>query len=272
VTMSFSLAHLTVLGLAPPEMIVVAARTGYQTVGLRLIRVTDTTPGYPLMDNRPLMRATKSAMAATGIGVLDIEFIKVTPEINIASLEPFFAAGAELGARNAITAPYDPDLGRLAERLAAISDMAAQYGLRAVLEFFPWTVVPDLGAALRLVEVAERPALGILVDTLHFNRSASRLEQLDQIPAARLPFVHVSDAPVQDSYTTEELMHTGRAERLPPSEGGIDIKSILRHMPTGIPLALEVPMTAMTAAEGAEAVALRVRQAATRLLTSEQQA
>jgi hypothetical protein len=37
-------------------------------------------------------------------------------------------------------------------------------------------------------------------------------------------------------------------------------------MPDGIPVALEVPMTAMAVAEGFEAVALRVRQAAARLL------
>jgi len=265
---SFSLAHLTVLGLAPPEMIAVASRTGYQTVGLRLIQVTETTPGYPLMDDKPMMRATKSAMAATGIEVLDIEFVKVTPEIRVASLELFLAAGAELGARYVITSPYDPDLTRLADRLAAISDLASQYRLRAVLEFFPWTVVPDLGSALKMVKAVERPELGILVDTLHFNRSKSRLEQLDEIPVARLPFVHVCDALVQDSYTTEELLLAGRAERLPPGEGDIDIKGILRHMPDGIPLALEAPMMAMTAAEGAEAVALRVRQAAGRLLAA----
>jgi sugar phosphate isomerase/epimerase len=265
---SFSLAHLTVLGLAPPEMIAVASRTGYQTVGLRLIQVTETTPGYPLMDDKPMMRATKSAMAATGIEVLDIEFVKVTPEIRVSSLELFLAAGAELGARYVITSPYDPDLTRLADRLAAISDLASQYRLRAVLEFFPWTVVPDLGSALKMVKAAERPELGILVDTLHFNRSKSRLEQLDEIAVARLPFVHVCDALVQDSYTTEELLLAGRAERLPPGEGDIDIKGILRHMPEGIPLALEVPMMAKTTAEGAEAVALRVRQAAGRLLAA----
>jgi sugar phosphate isomerase/epimerase len=264
---SFSLAHLTVLDLAPPEMIAVAARTGYQTVGLRLIQVTETTPGYPLMDDKPMMRATKSAMTATGVGVLDIEFVKVTPEIDVASLEPFLAAGAELGAKYVITSPYDPDPARLADRLAAISDLASQYRLRAVLEFFPWTVVPDLDAALRTVEAAKRPELGILVDTLHFNRSKSRLEQLDKIPAPRLPFAHICDAPVQDSYTTEELLRAGRTERLPPGEGDIDIKTILHHMPKDIPLGLEVPMLAMTAAEGAETVALRVRQAAERLLT-----
>jgi sugar phosphate isomerase/epimerase len=266
VTAMFSLAHLTVLGLAPPEMVEVAARTGYRVVGLRLIRVTETTPGYPLMDDKAMMRATKAAMAATGIGVLDIEFVRITPEIEVASLEPFVAAGAELGARYVITSPYDPDLARLADRLAAISDLASRYGLRAVLEFFPWTVVPDLDAASRVVGAAERPGLGILVDTLHFDRSASRLEQLDRIPAARLPFVHVCDAPVRDGYTTEELLHAGRAERLPPGEGGINIRGILSHMPQDIPLALEVPMAALSAAEGAEAVALRVRQAAERLL------
>jgi sugar phosphate isomerase/epimerase len=150
--------------------------------------------------------------------------------------------------------------------LAAISDLASQYRLRPVLEFFPWTEVPDLGSALRVVQAAERAEPGILVDTLHFNRSASRLDELDQIPAARLPFVHVSDAPVQETYTTDELLHTARVERLPPGEGGIDIKNILSHMPRGIPMALEVPMTSRSAVEGAEAIALRVRQAAERLL------
>ena len=263
---SFSLAHLTVLNLPPPDMVRVAARTGYDSVGLRLIAVTDTTPGYPLMHDPAMMRDTKAALADTGRRVLDIEFVKITPEIDIPGLEPFVAAGAELGAAHVITAPYDPDLTRLADRLGAITDLCARYGLRAVLEFFPWTVVPDLHAAVQLVEATGRTETGILVDTLHFNRSRSSVEQLARIPRARLPFVHVCDAPVQDSYTTEELLHAGRAERLPPGEGGIDIRNILRHMPQDIPVALEVPMTAMTAAEGPEAVARRVRQAAERLL------
>ena len=265
-TVSFSLAHLTVLSLAPPEVVEVAARTGYRTVGLRLLRAIETMPGYPLMDDEQMMRATKAATAATGIGVLDIELVRITPDIDVASLEPFLAAGAELGARYVITSPYDSDLKRLADRLAAISDLAARYGLRAVLEFFPWTAVPDLGSALRILDAAKRAELGILVDTLHFNRSASRFDELDRIPSARLPFIHVSDAPVRESYTTEELLQTARMERLPPGEGGIDIKGILSHMPRGIPIALEVPMTSRSAVEGAEAVALRVRQAAERLL------
>ncbi|MFO1047311.1 MAG: sugar phosphate isomerase/epimerase [Geminicoccaceae bacterium] len=264
----FSLAHLTVLDQPPAEAVRIAARTGYDTVGLRLIAVTDTTPGYPLMDDPAAMRATRAAMAETGVGVLDIEFVKITPELDVAGLEPFVAAGAELGARYVITAPYDPDLGRLADRLGAISDLAAGYGLRAVLEFFPWTVVPDLATVLRVVEATGRPEVGILVDTLHFDRSRSSHELLSGIPATRLPFLHLCDAPVQAAYTTEDLLHAGRAERLPPGEGQIDLPAILRRLPPDLPLALEVPMTAYAREAGTEAVARRARAAAGRLLQS----
>lgn len=265
-TTAFSLAHLTVLTLPPPEMLRVAARTGYRTVGLRLLAATNSSPSYPLMHDPALLRDTKAAMAETGIGVLDIELVRIEPDTGVAALEPFLAAGAELGARHLITAPYDPDLSRLADRLGAIADLSARYALRPVLEFFPWTAVPDLETAIHVVETAGRPDIGILVDALHFNRSGSTVAQLQRVPASHLPFMHVCDAPVRDSYTTGELLHAGRMERLPPGEGAIDIRGILQHMPPGIPLALEVPMTAFTAAAGPEAVALRVRQAAGRLL------
>ena len=162
----FSLAHLTVLDLPPTEVVRVAARTGYQYVGLRLIAVTETTPGYPLMDDPSMMRGTKSALADTGVGVLDIEFVKITPEIDVTGLERFVATGAELGAKYVITAPYDPDLARLADRLGAISDLSVRYGLRAVLEFFPWTVVPDLGTAVQVMEAAGRAETGTQAATL----------------------------------------------------------------------------------------------------------
>jgi sugar phosphate isomerase/epimerase len=266
VTPAFSLAHLTVLDLPPPEVIRVADRTGYRTVGLRLIAVTDTTPGYPLMHDPAMMGATREAMAETGVSVLDIEFVRITPELDVPALEPFPAAGAELGARHVITAPYDPDLGRLAERLAAIGELCARYGLGAVLEFFPWTVVPDLATAMRVVEATGRADVGILVDTLHFARSGSTLEELEAVPASRLPLVHVCDAPAERPTTTEGLLHNARAERLPPGEGGLDIAGVLRRMPPEIPIALEVPMQGLTREVGPEEVARRVREAATRLL------
>jgi hypothetical protein len=76
-----------------------------------------------------MLSATKSAMAETGVGALDIELVRITPDIDVVGLEPFPAVGAELNARYVITAPYDADLTRLADRLAPIDDPAVRYGL-----------------------------------------------------------------------------------------------------------------------------------------------
>ena len=262
----FSLAHLTTLSLAPPEMIRVAARCGYQSVGLRLIQVTPDSPGYPLMTDAAMMRETRQAMADTGVGVHDIEFVRITPEIDIPSLEPFFAVGAELGARWVVAAPYDPDISRLTDRFGALCDLAGRYGLGVVLEFFPWTEVNSVASAAAIAEGTGRANAGILVDTLHFDRCGGPLTDLDAVAASRMPFVHVCDAPAERPTTLEGLLHHARAERLPPGEGGLDIKGVLRHMPTGIPIALEVPMTALTLAAGPEEVARRAIAGARRLL------
>jgi sugar phosphate isomerase/epimerase len=247
-------------------MIGVAARTGYRQVGLRLIGVTPDGPAYPLMSDRGMMRETKSRLADTGVTVLDIEFIRIAPETDPRSFEPFLETGAELGARHVISAPYDPDRGRLIERFGNLCDLAAPLGLGIVLEFYPWTVVSNLSSAAAVVAAAGRPNAGILVDTLHFARSSSRLDELKRIPATRLPFMHFADAPAEIPSTSEGLIHTARSERLPPGEGGIDLPAIMARMPSGIPIGLEVPMERLTGEIGPEAVARRVRDAAARVL------
>ena len=247
-------------------MVRVAARIGYRGVGLRLIAVTDDSPGYAIMDDAVMMRETKAALADTGLRLSDIEFVKITPEINIPALESFIAAGASLGARHVITAPYDHDHTRLSDSLAGIAILAERYRLSALLEFFPWTTVPDLETAAKVVGAASCPNVGILVDTLHFDRSDSSLSQIGSIPTHWLPMMHLCDAPAGKPTTIEGLLHTARAERLPPGEGCIDIAPILRAMPGDTQIALEVPMQQMAGLEGAEAVARHVHDVAIRFL------
>lgn len=263
-TRLLSLAHLTAVDLSPPDLVHAAADAGFDAVGLRLIRVTATSPGYPLMDDPALMRQTRAALAQTGLEVHDIEFVKIESDTEIAALDSFLAAGAVLGAREVIAAPYDPDLSRLGDRLGALAERAAAHGLRVSLEFFPWTVVPDLDAALALVDRVGSD-VGILADSLHFDRSGSRHETLAAVPRDRLRFAHLSDAPVQPSYSMDDLLLAGRAERLPPGEGQIDLVAFLAALPPDLPLGIEVPMTALTAREGPTA-AIRRTMAATRTL------
>ena len=237
-----SIAHLTLLELAPPELIRIAALAGFSSVGLRLISVTDTTPGYPLMDDPQMMRDTLKVMEETGITVNDIEFVRLTPEFDTKAFTGFLEAGAKLRAKYIVTAPYDPDLERLTDNLAAFAVHASGFGLKPVLEFFPWTNVPDFQSALRIVENTGDRSVGVLLDTLHFDRSGSSLSDLVAADPARLPFIHLCDAAVQASYSNEELLHTARAARLIPGQGSIKLSEILALLPVDIPIVLEVPI------------------------------
>lgn len=240
-TRKLTLAHLTAIDLPPPALIEAAARAGFDGVGLRLIRVTETTPGYPLMTDAAIMRETRAALRDTGVYVADIEFVRIAPEFDANALASFLDAGAELGAAHVIAAPYDDDHARLIDSVGALAEVAEARGIGVALEFFPWTSVPDLAACWEIVRQAG-DGVGVLVDCLHFDRSGSDIGLLSSLPPERLPFAHLCDAPVSPPYSTEELLRTAREARLPPGEGEIDLARILAALPPSTPLGLETPM------------------------------
>lgn len=253
----YSLAHLTVLALTPPRMVDVAARAGYRYVGLRLNRVTSAEPLYPLITDRALMQETKARLADTGVGVLDIELARMDPANDARSYLPLLEAGAELGARHVITQLPDPDRERATDRFAEICDLAGPLGLGIDLEFPSWTEIPDLAAAARVLYAVDRHNAGILIDTLHFDRSNSSIEELKQLPREWFRFAHVCDAPREKPNTKEGLIHTARSERLFPGDGGIDVRGILACLPSGIPYALEIPGDTLAGKIGLEEYARR---------------
>src|SRR6267154_1028720 len=185
---SFSLAALTVLELAPPAQIDVAAACGYDHVGIRLLPAMPGGIAYPLMDDEASLKETLARLDATGVTVADLEVVAFRPETEIASFAAFFETGARLGARNILIAAYDPDLARFTDRFAGFCEAAAPYALTADLEFMPWTYVPNLATASRIVAQAGQPNAGVLVDALHFDRSNSSIAELARVPAHRLHY------------------------------------------------------------------------------------
>ena len=253
----YSLAHLTVLALPPPAVIEVAARAGYDYVGLRLNRVTPDEPLYPLITDRALMKETKTRLADTGVEVLDIELARMDAENDPHSYLPLLHAGAELGARHVIAQLPDPDHERSRERFALICDLVRPMGLGIDLEFPSWTEIPNLASAAEVLRAVNRPNAGILVDVLHFDRSHSSIEQLKELPREWFRYAHVCDAPKMQTGSREELIRTARSGRLFPGDGSIDVRGILACMPPGIPYALEIPGDALAGRIGLEEYARR---------------
>ncbi len=254
---SFSLAALTALELAPPELIDVAAACGYEHVGLRLLAAMPGGVAYPLMEDEAALRQTIARLDATGVTVADLEVVAMRPETEIAAFSAFFEAGARLRAKHVLVAAYDPDLERFADRYAGFCEAAAPYGLTADLEFMPWTSVPDLATARRIVDRVAQANAGVLVDALHFDRSQSAIGDIATIPAGKLHYWQLCDAAAARPTSTEQMMHVARNERMFPGEGGLDLVSLARAMPPDIVVSLEVPTVTLAKTMDAEARARR---------------
>lgn len=255
-TRPYSLAWLTVPGLAPPQMVDVAARTGYTYVGLRLNRTTPEEPHYPLTSDPKLRRATRERLDATGIGVWDVEVARLWPDTEPESYAAFLATAAELGARHVVTQLPDPDLARATDRFGRLCDMAAAYGMGVDLEFIAWSQVPDLATAARIVGEVDRPNAGILVDMLHFQVAGATTQELSALPSQWFRYVHLCDAPALTADQTDELFHVMRHERRFPGDGAIDVRGILDCF-DDVVYALEIPGDTLARQVGLEEYARR---------------
>lgn len=239
-----SLAFLTTFDVGPVEAIRIAAATGYQSVGLRILPAA-AEGDYPLLTDNRLLGEARAALADTGISVGDVEIIRLKPENDWDLFARFCERCEALGARHVLVAGDDTESERLTASFARFCDMAAPHGLTADLEFMPWTGIPDLTAALSVVEAAGRSNGGVLVDALHFDRSETTLEQIAALPHNRVNYVQLCDGVVPYDPSHEGLIRIARGERLFPGQGGIDLVGFVRAIPDGVPISVEIPHKAL---------------------------
>jgi sugar phosphate isomerase/epimerase len=262
-TIPLSLSYYTVPELSPPQMVRAAAAAGFDFIGARLLNGQPGRDPAPLMESPALRRETIACLHDAGLRVLDASGARLRPETDMAAFAPFIDAAAELGARHILASGDDPDEPRLAARFAELAELAGRSGLTVDLEFVPWMSIADLTLAARMVRTVARANFGIAVDALHFDRSGSRLSDLAALPRAWFRYVQLCDAPGVWASDHASLIHAAVSERLFPGEGAIDLVGLLRALPPGIPIALEVP-TATLARTAPAAERLQRAVAATR--------
>src|SRR5687767_10379601 len=93
-----SVANLTVGRVDPVEFIEKAAAAGFGAVGLLVMSATSQPLQHEIVGRPEVMRAVKSALAANGMRVFDIEAFILSPQTDLERMRPALAAGAELGA------------------------------------------------------------------------------------------------------------------------------------------------------------------------------
>ena len=244
-TRIYSMAYLTSNRCTPPQAVRLAAELGYAWTGLRLLPNLAGAPQQFLIGQPEVMRETIAAQQDTGVGIFDLEIIRIGEGFDERAYLPLLEAGAALNAQAVLVAGDDLDEARLTDGYARLCELMKPYGMTADLEFMPWTAVPDVKAALRIIKAAGRPAnAGILVDALHFDRSGSTLDDIRAIPRELLHYAQICDAPTSAqtgrAFTVEEMIHTARCERLLPGSGTIDLAGLFAALPADLPISVEI--------------------------------
>lgn len=227
----FSLAHLTVLNLTPPEVAGVAAQAGFDMFGLRLHPVRPGEQPPPVRGDTPMRRELLSIMADTGVKMLDVEAFRLHREIDFDKVEMAFEAAAHLGASNALVFVDERDVSLAADLYARFCELASEYSLDACLEYMPWLGVHSLQGALEVIQLAKKPNARILFDALHFFRSLTPIEALAAIGPHLVNYAQVCDAPIERPATLDEITDEARHNRRFPGEGQLPIVEFVAALP-----------------------------------------
>jgi sugar phosphate isomerase/epimerase len=246
----FSLAHLTLLAQAPPELTEIASRAGYDFVSFRAIPLGLPDERIYALGRDPLLfRQTRAALKATGMRVLDIELARICADVDVRSYLPAMEAGAQLGARHVLTSAWCSDRSFVLERFIELCELAKPLGLTVDFELVTFASYRTLADAVDLVRASRCDNAGICIDTLHFDRSDCSVSHLGSLPRNWFRYAQICDGPANYAVDEKSLKYVAREARLYLGEGGIDVPAILASLPA-IPYSIELPNSAQLQALG----------------------
>ena len=246
-----SLAHLTVLDADPLTLIDAGAAGGFDAIGLRIVPPLPGDAIVPVVGDIPLQRRIKQRLTATGLRILDIEAIWLSPQTQVDELQPALDVGAELGARYVLTVGFDAEPARLIDNFGRLCAQANARGLRPMLEFIPYATIADLGSAYELLRQAAPEDAGLLVDALHLNRSGGSPADIARYDPDLFSYIHLCDAPAAVP-PAASLRAEARGERLYPGLGELWLDAFLDAFTTDTPVGIEAPCAAFAALPPAE--------------------
>jgi sugar phosphate isomerase/epimerase len=180
---------------------------------------------------------------ATGVEVLYIEMISLSEATRVPDHRADIETGAAIGATRVGVAGDSANFDVVAEKLAGIADLAAEYGLAVDIEFMPFRQVKTFADARDVIGRAGKPNVHVMVDALHAFRSGSPLAEIAAAPRSLIGTLQLCDAPAKPP-PPDQLVVEARTRRGLPGEGGLDLQGLLAALPADVPLGVEVPLAA----------------------------
>lgn len=155
-------------------------------------------------------------------GWMDLD--RMTRTIALARAEEVFAAAADLYCQVVVAEPdrREADPVETAGYFADLCRLAAPSGIKVGLHFDGAAeTVKDIRAAWQVVEAAEAPNGGLVIDTFHYFLGGSTPEMLDPVPGDRILLIQLSDCLELPRYELTDR------HRLYPGAGAIPLDPLL---------------------------------------------
>ena len=238
---ALSLAALSILDAGPIGQVYAAKAGGFRSVGLRLQPLLATDQS--IVGDAEREAALLAALAQTGLSVLEIGVFPLKADTRVSDFEPIAAFSARIGARYLVCPIEDEDEARRVRTFAAMCELAARYGMEALVEFNPYSGCRSLADAAALAASAGRPNGKLLIDVLHLSRSGGSPADVRAIDPASVSLVHLCDAPPPPAQgrSVDELRKESRTARLLPGEGSLWLDELLDALAPDVAISVEAP-------------------------------
>ncbi|WP_095060458.1 sugar phosphate isomerase/epimerase [Pseudomonas sp. Irchel s3f7] len=205
-----------------------AGNAGFKGIGLVHNGMMDTVDkiGYPAM---------KAILEKNGIKHVELEFLvdwyhtgerrRQSDKVRQELLE----AAKALGARSIKIGPGigedTADIDLMVKEFTLLSQQAAEVGANVVLEIMPFSNVRTIETALAIVEGANQPNGGLLLDIWHLQRGGIDFNDITKIPARFIKSIELNDA---HKYAIEPLWMDTIHKRVLPGDGTFDIPAFIK--------------------------------------------
>ncbi len=240
ITLGYTTVYAT-----PAETIDAAAFAGFRSVGIRITERRPTDPDLGIIGSPAAIADLRKRLNGGGLRLSNVSTFHFHPELRLEDLLPVFDVAAELGASFLVASCYDTDEERYVEKLAGCCAAAARLNIRVALEFIPYSAARTIGQARHLVLKTGQSNAGILVDSLHLDRSGGTPAELAQIEPDLICFAQLCDAKAERPSSDDGLRTEAIGGRLYPGEGALPLNDFLDALPPDIEIECETPNAAL---------------------------
>ena len=243
--------QLTLLAMPPVEYVKLAGAlgccevsSGLTSMPLSMFGLPDVLwPDWSLRDDPVLRREMKAALADTGVRIGLGEGFRASKDEDVRACEADLDLMAELGALRINAICMEDDMALAKDKLGAIAEMTATRGMQFTVEFFPSDGINCLDRAVEVVTHIGALPRGerarVLLDTMHFFRTGSTMEQLRALDPDLIGYCQLADsvlAPPHDNYFMDACF-----ARDVPGTAELPLREFVQALPKRITVSLEVP-------------------------------